>query len=188
MQALGIHPKHSEDVMDSEDEEVRDVHAYYGLALYWASCLEQSIFQHLLFFDHFPRAVASYKDADKWEREFDEFEAKEMKQTMGKLVRRLKEAGQPTKEIETSLDQALKVRNSLVHSYFPDKAVQFTLSGGRMEMISELQRLRDQSMECANAIDELTQPVLERYGLTEEVQKRVLEELVSEHMERGKNA
>lgn len=174
--------------MDSEDEEVRDVYAYYGLALYWASCLEQSIFQHLLFFDHFPRAVASYKNADKWEREFDEFEAKEMKQTMGKLVWRLKEAGQPTKEVETSLDQALKARNWLVHSFFPDRAVQFTLSDGRAEMISELQGLRDQFMVCANAIDELSQPVLERYGFTEEVQERILAELVSEHMEGSKNA
>lgn len=174
--------------MDREDEEVRDVYAYYGLAMYWASCLEQSIFQHLLFFDHFPKAIDSYEDANKWAREFDEFEEREMKQTMGKLVRRLKEAGQPTEEIKNSLDLALKARNWLVHSYFADRAVQFTLSEGRGEMISELQSLRDQFMACANSIDELSQPILEKYGFTEEMQARVLEEMVSEHMRRAQNA
>ena len=175
--------------MDRDDEEVRDVYAYYGLAMYWASCLEQSIFQHLLFFDHFPRAFASYENAEKWEREFDEFESKEMKQTMGKLVRRLKESGQPTTKIEASLDQSLKARNWLVHSYFPDRAVQFMLSDGRIEMISELQSLRDQFMDCANAIDELSKPILEKHGFTEEFQQRALDELVNEHIHRGgKNA
>ena len=169
--------------MDREDEEVREVYAYYGLALYWASCLEQSIFQHLLFFEHFPKALASYKNPEKWEREFDEFEAREMKQTMGKLVRRLKEAGQPTKEIEASLDQSLKARNWLVHSYFPARAIQFTLSDGRVSMISELQSLRDQFMECADAIDELSKPILKRYGFTEEFQRKVMEDLVNEHIQ-----
>jgi phosphoserine phosphatase len=174
--------------MDRKDEEVRDVYAYYGLAMYWASCLEQSIFQHLLFFEHFPKALASYKDVEKWEKEFDEFESKEMKQTMGRLVRRLKEAGQPTKEIEASLDKLLAARNWLVHSYFPDRAVHFTLSDGRMEMIDELIKLRDQFIECAGAIDELSKPVLEKYGFTEEFQQKVLEQLVNEHRQKSRNA
>lgn len=173
--------------MDSESEEVREVYAYYGLALYWASCLEQSIFQHLLFFDHFPKAIATYKDTEKWEFEFDEFEVQEMKHTMGRLIRRLKDAGQPTKEIETSLDEALKARNWLVHSYFPERAVQFTLSDGRMKMIPELEALRDQFRECANLIDELTQPVMQKHGFTDEMQKKVMDDLVNEYMEQDNN-
>lgn len=30
--------------LDPESEQVREVYAYYGLAMYWAQCVEQSIF------------------------------------------------------------------------------------------------------------------------------------------------
>jgi hypothetical protein len=52
-----------------------------------------------------------------------------------------------------------------------------------MEMISELQLLRDQFMDCASAIDQLSKPILEKHGFTEEVQQKVLEGLVNEHMQ-----
>ncbi len=50
--------------LDPESEQVRDVYAHFGLAAYWAQCLEQLIFQHLLFVEHFPKAVAKYSNAE----------------------------------------------------------------------------------------------------------------------------
>ena len=90
-----------------ESDQVRDVYAHFGLAVYLAQCIEQSIFQHLLFLGHIPRAIGSYTTRAGWVSAFDEFESREWIQTMGKLVRRLREAGQPSLDSENSLTSAV---------------------------------------------------------------------------------
>ena len=154
--------------LDPESHHVREVYAHYGLAMYWAQCLEQSIFQHLLFFDHFPKAVKTYTTAEDWVAAIDRYEARELKQTMGRLIYRLREAGQTTSSIEQLLDRALKNRNWLAHAYFSDRAVDFMSPGGRDRMLEELAALKDHFVSTANEIDEFTMPVALRYGLTAE--------------------
>eukprot|EP01034_Spumella_vulgaris_P037931 gene37931-46805_t len=154
--------------LDPESHHVREVYAHYGLAMYWAQCLEQSIFQHLLFFDHFPKAVKTYATAEDWVVAMDRYEARELKQTMGRLIYRLREAGQITFSTEQLLDRALKNRNWLAHAYFSDRAVDFMSPGGRDRMLEELGALKDNFVSTAKEIDEITMPVAQRYGLTAE--------------------
>lgn len=168
--------------LDPESEQVREVYAYYGLAMYWAQCLEQSIFQHLLFVDHFPRAIASYTTAEAWAQEFDRYEARELSQTMGKLIRRLHEAGQPTEGLEQLLAEALKKRNWLAHGYFSDRAIELTLPTGREDMLNELEDLRDIFQKCTARLDAVTLPLARKLGLTEEKLAEVEAEMMAEHI------
>jgi hypothetical protein len=154
--------------LDPESNHIREVYAHYGLAMYWAQCLEQSIFQHLLFFDHFPKAIQTCTTAEHWVAAIDRYEARELKQTMGRLIYRLREAGQTTSSIEQLLDRALKNRNWLAHAYFSDRAVDFMSPGGRERMLEELGALKDHFVSTASEIDEITMPVAQRYGLTAE--------------------
>ena len=165
--------------LDAKSEQIREVYAYFGLAMYWAQCLEQSIFQHLLFFDHFPRAVASYTTTEKWAEDFDQYERRELGQTMGKLIRRLREAGKPTTEIEQALNDALKHRNWLAHGYFADRAIEFTLQEGRARMIVELESLRDKFRDCSAQLDAITLPLVREAGLTEERLAEVQAEMLA---------
>ena len=97
--------------LDPESEQIREVYAHYGLAMYWAQCLEQSIFQHLLFFDHFPSAVRTYATSESWAEDFKQYEAQELRKAMGQLIRRLHEVGLPMGSIESELTNALSSRN-----------------------------------------------------------------------------
>ena len=166
--------------LDPESHHVREVYAHYGLAMYWAQCLEQSILQHLLFFDHFPRAVKTYTTAQDWVAAIDRYEAGELKQTMGRLIYRLREAGQTTSSIEQLLDRALKNRNWLAHAYFSDRAVDFMSPGGRDRMLDELGALKDHFVCTANEIDEITMPVAQSYGLTAEKLAEIEAQLLAE--------
>lgn len=121
-----------------EDDHVRDVYAFYGLAMYWAQCLEQSMFIHLLFLDFFPKNVKSFKDSSKWAADFDAYEEKELGKTMGRLLQKLKDEGLPTHAASSLLSASLQKRNWLAHSYFSSRAVEFTLRAGRAQMIAEL--------------------------------------------------
>ena len=167
--------------IDIVSDQVKEVYAHYGRAMYGAQCLEQSIFQHLLLFDHFPKAIKAYKDKKQWTNAFDEYESREMRQTMGKLIRRLCEAGQPTKEIELALEEALKVRNWLAHDYFSARAIQFTVSHGRQEMLVELEPIYEIFKNCADLIDAVTMPLMKKMGLTEEMMREIEMQLVNEY-------
>lgn len=164
-----------------ESDQTRDVYAHFGLALYLAQCLEQSIFQHLLFVDHFPRALAAHKTHEEWIGAFDAYEARELGQTLGKLIRRWKEVGQPTDVIEGKLKEALNYRNWLAHGYFADRATSFVTPQGREGMLDELRSMQAIFRDAAELIDEATRPIAQRFGLTEDV----IEKLVSELLSRG---
>jgi hypothetical protein len=172
--------------LDPESEQVREVYAHYGLALYWAQCLEQSIFQHLLFFDHFPKAVAAYTTPESWAANFDRYEERELGQTMGKLVRRLQEVGRPTVEIAASLSEALKSRNWLAHGYFADRAVEFNTTSGREMMLAELERIRNQFISCSVELDAVSLPAARVLGFTDEKLENVKAEMIAAYAARTK--
>jgi hypothetical protein len=168
-------------LLDSESAQVRDVYAYYGLTMYWAQCLEQSIFQNLLFFDHFPKAIANYTTPKSWAEEFDRYENRELGQTMGRLIRRLNEAGQATTSIEELLNAALKSRNWLAHGYFADRAIQFTMPDGREVMITELEELQSKFKECAHQLDAVTLPAMRKYGFSDAELARIQAAMIEEY-------
>lgn len=171
-------------LLDPESEQVLEVFAHYGRAMYAAQCLEQSIFQHLVFFDLFPRTVSAYTTPENWAANFDKYEARELGQTMGKLIRHLQQVGQTTDVVEQLLTQALKDRNWLAHGYFSDRAVEFTVSDGRLKMIEELETTSDRLFSCANEIDTVWLPVARAHGYSEEVAKRHEEELTAAYIRR----
>lgn len=45
--------------IDPESYQIREVFAYFGRATFAAQCVEQAIIHNLIFFDHFPKAVAT---------------------------------------------------------------------------------------------------------------------------------
>lgn len=171
--------------LDPESEQIREVYAYYGLAMYWAQCLEQSIFQHLLLFDHFPKAVAEYTTPENWAADFDRYEERELGQTMGKLIRRLQEVGRPTDGIEGTLAEALKSRNWLAHGYFADRALEFTTQDGREKMLEELEAAKENFQKCATELDAVSLPAACSLGFTDEMLEKVESEMVAAYASRA---
>lgn len=159
--------------MDTESEQIRDVYAHFGLAVYWGQCVEQSIFQYLVTFDYFPKAIKNFTTSEDWANNFDVYEAYEMSQTMGKLIGRLKKIGQHTSKIELTLSNALKTRNWLAHSYFSDRAVDFTMMNGRVDMIEELTKIKVQFQNCDKELEAITRPTMLKYGLNDDILAKI---------------
>jgi hypothetical protein len=84
--------------MDEQDQ-VRDIYAFYGLAMYWAQCLEQSILIHLIFLDFFPHNFNSFQNSTKWASDFVAYEEKELGKTMGRLLQEVNDEGHPTRTV-----------------------------------------------------------------------------------------
>lgn len=105
--------------------------------MYWAQCLAQSIFIHLIFLDFFPDNVNSFQNSTKWASAFAAYEEKELAKTMGRLLQKLIDEGQPTEKVNTLVSVALQKRNWLAHSYFSQLSIELRMQTGRSQMITE---------------------------------------------------
>ena len=149
-------------------EHCKEVYAYFGLAMYRAQCVEQSIIQLLIFFDFFKENAPKFSTREEWEVDFDRFDKALSKKTMGHLLGSIKELGIIDANIEQSLSLALKKRNYLAHAYFVDHALDFINKAGRDKMIKDL----EDNIELFNSMENMLIPIYmsaaTKYGLTEE--------------------
>ncbi|QQA77087.1 hypothetical protein [Pectobacterium parmentieri] len=158
-------------------EHCKEVYAYFGLAMYRAQCVEQSIVQLLIFFDFFKENVPKFSTSEKWEVDFDRFDDMLSKKTMGNLLNSIKKLSVLDDDIENTLSLALKTRNWLAHAYFVDHALDFINESGRNKMITELEKV----IELFNSVENILQPISSsaalKYGLTDEVLEKIKKEM-----------
>ncbi|PHN33328.1 hypothetical protein [Pseudomonas sp. ICMP 561] len=98
---------------------------------------------------------------------------------MGRLIQDLQNAGQPTDEIKAVLTNVLVQRSWLAHKYFSEKSVSFMTESGRSEMIAELEAIQEMFRNSMAMIGAITMPITCGCGLTEEMHKRVMQELMA---------
>lgn len=160
-----------------ESEHCKEVYAYFGLAMYRAQCVEQSLIQLLIFFDFFEKNAPAFSTRDRWEADFDRFDREISEKTMGRLLKHINNLGILDEELKDLLSMALNKRNWLAHHYFVDRAVDFVSERGRVDMIAELGELTD----LFNAVEEALQPLSRsaalRYGITDEVLEQIQREM-----------
>ena len=158
-------------------EHCKEVYAYYGLAMYRAQCVEQSLIQLLIFFDFFKKNATSFSTPELWETEFDRFDKSISEKTMGRLLRHISPLGILDEEAMSLLSVALNKRNWLAHHFFVDRAMDFVNETGRCGMIEELNQLID----LFNAVEDILQPLssnaASRYGITDEVVEKMMSEM-----------
>ncbi|MDT0206298.1 MULTISPECIES: hypothetical protein [Serratia] len=158
-------------------EHCKEVYAYFGLAMYRAQCVEQSIIQLLIFFDFFKEKIPKFTTNDEWENDFDQFDKFLSEKTMGQLLGLIKKLGVLNEDIKNTLSIALKKRNWLAHSYFVDHALDFINESGRHDMIKEL----NHTIELFNSVEDILQPITKsaalKYGLTDEVLEKIQKEM-----------
>ena len=173
--------------MDSTSEECKDVYAHFGLAMYLAQCVEQSIIQLLIFFDFFDKNAQHWESEEKWATDFDIFESAVSRKTMGRLIGALKGLENFSQllddDLEGLLGEALDKRNWLAHAYFSDRASHFIHSAGRAEMIAELEEARHLFKRVEDKLNTITYALTDKYGLTE----GMVQELAEKMKELGKS-
>ncbi|WP_421513991.1 hypothetical protein [Enterobacter ludwigii] len=161
----------------NKSEHCKEVYAYFGLAMFRAQCVEQSIIQLLIFLVFFKENATKISSAEKWELEFDNFDKTLSKKTMGHLLGALRELGVLNEVIENTLLKALNKRNWLAHGYFVDRAIEFLNESGRNKMIGELESI----IELFNLAEDFLQPISKRlalqYGLTDDKLEKMKKEI-----------
>jgi len=163
-----------------KSEHCKTVYAHFGLTVYSAQCLEQAMIHLIVFLDHFPKAVPNFSSKEQWYEDFDKFFDGESNRTMGQLLGRLQKLGIPCEQLKVKLKEALKKRNWLAHSYFSERAMEFMSESGRNKMISELEQANEFFMAVDSEVSTIFYQIAEKYGLTDDVLKKIMDELLVE--------
>lgn len=158
--------------MDGDDrvsEQVRDVYAHFGLAIYLAQVLDHGIVNALVVSQHIPNNLKSFKSQEEWESAVDAFmDGLFASKTLGRLIGALKSAITLPEELGKLLSDALKTRNWLAHHYFRERVLEFMSSSGRDQMIEELVGAQKLLSSADKELDQLVRSLREQYGMTEE--------------------
>ena len=112
---------------DSENDECRDVYAFFGLAMFYAQVIEEAL-GALIAISQYPLTKAQANQI------MDRLDAC----TLGTLLRELRKHLLFEASLETTFQRALERRNYLAHRFFRDHAVDFMTGAGRRRMLDEL--------------------------------------------------
>jgi hypothetical protein len=148
-------------MLDPESEQIREVYAIFGMAMYQAQNLEKGLAILFAVFDDSKLMTA-------WD--YDARFAESFESTFGTLVTKFAALSSPGQEqLLKQLEKAVHDRNVLAHQYFWDRAAQFCSSEGRAEMIRELVRMGNRFESLDQELGELARGIVQRRGLTKEV-------------------
>lgn len=164
-------------VEDSLSEQVKEVYANFGLAIYQAQCLEHGIANALVYIDLVPNRRRLAKDADEWAALVDSFMSSNFELTLGQMIRRLKEVTTVAPELEGQLSAALARRNWLAHHYFRERSETFLTSAGRATMLVELEAAQEVISRADVSLEATIKPAREKLGFTDELLEATYAEL-----------
>lgn len=150
-----------------EAQQRREVFARFGLASYYAQCVEKQL-GILLASTFNPK----FLDASPEER--DQFYMHDLKKTMGQMLKAIRGRIAVSKELDEHLSKALDIRNWLAHEYFLKRDRQLLVWPGREKMVSELQSAADFLKKTDEELTDISLRWLEVGGITREQVDREL--------------
>lgn len=147
-------------MLDAESEQIREVYALFGLAIYLAQNLERELAMALA-------VSGKHKPLTAWD--YDARLAENFASTFGALSTRFVEAiAKQNPVLAERISKAVDSRNDLAHHYFWNRAVQFCSAEGRNEMITELQMIGHEFESLDDEVTDVARNWAEQKGLAVE--------------------
>ena len=154
-------------------ELIREVFAQYGLAMFSAQKVEQSMILLL---------ASALGPGDDWlnQHGIGVLLDKYSERTFGQLARHLAEKGLPADLVE-EMRRGVRERNRLAHTYFWERAIEFVTDEGRTMMIEELAAAADQFEALENKLDPIVQKWRTARGITDDVVRETMDRMLRGH-------
>ncbi len=157
--------------IDLEAWEHREVYARFGVAIYFCQVLEHTLVNYLVLLTvvRNGRPVTTAEIDSLFERVFG--------RTLGQNIRELQQILANDKSLADELAPVLTLRNSLVHRWMSDRALEWGTHVKRARMERELIAATDQLTEANERLTALTMSLNDRIGLSPHVRAEY-EELI----------
>jgi hypothetical protein len=156
--------------MDLEEEQHREVYAYFGHAAYWSQCLETTLTNILICDGRIHGTARTAEDVDALETSLQ-------KLPLGPLIKRVSERVQFTSGTEELIKRALSKRNFLMHRFFRERAWEFATVEGRHRMLDELREIQAWLCSADKAAHALQMALVSVLGITPELLEAEFQEM-----------
>ena len=144
-----------------EAQQRREVFASFGVAMYYAQCLEHQLGSMLA-------SMCNRQFLEVPPEDRDAFYDRELSKTLGQMVRTLKNTISIPPSLEDRLKKAVDIRNWLAHRYFCERAREILSLREREHMISELQEQADFLQVLDREFTKIMEKWMERLGVSKE--------------------
>jgi hypothetical protein len=175
------------DDLDAEFQ-VREVFAYFGRAMYAASCVEHGLTIGLLQAELMQQVAGRARRERKapgraeWEAMFDAHMARHDLLPLGTLVDRFRSVATVEHGLDGMLGETLRRRNHLAHGFFRESAGAFAHAAGRAAMIEALKNDHELFSQTDRLVQAAVAPVLPKIGIAPERHRLQIEAITSELM------
>ena len=167
------------DDQDPESDEIKEVYARFGLAVYFAQVLEHGIVNALVSIDLIPNRRKHARTAEEWGAMVDSFMSRHFEKTMGRMLHELRSVTAVPADLEGLLRDALHRRNRLAHDFFRERAEDFLNATGRSAMLTEVDECRTAFQVADDRLDEVVAPMRRAAGLTDELIAREFDAMMT---------
>ncbi len=157
--------------MDAESDEIREVYAHFGLAIYLAQLVEQSLV-NLMIASRLPRRLTITRG------EIEALEGRLYERTLGRLIDELRRDIAVSEALDRDLRRALDTRNRLAHGYFRERIGELTTPAGRVQLIEELDGACALFEGADRTLTETYTPLLWTHGISEETVRAEMDRLL----------
>jgi hypothetical protein len=154
-----------------EDEEVREIYALAGLALYLAQVLEHGIVNCLAGLELMRVGRSGIKRVNE---EVDQLWDDNFRLTLGRLVDRINSRISISPELKGNLEKSIEVRNALVHRFFREHSTNLITAEGRRFMARMLEEMRDQFSFTTQQLDLISDDLWKALGVTPDMIDRIV--------------
>lgn len=168
---------------ETEDDNGRHrlVYAYFGLAIYFGQCLEET-FSIMLWTDRiFRQKVKTNAEVNQI---LDTIE--NSKKTMGNFITEVKNCYNLPNSIIDQLDKILSLRNHLAHKYFKLNIAKFYSEVGQLEMIEYFCDFIEKSQHLDDQLKLYYKNYTDKLGVTEERIEELMNQMKEEEIKRIK--
>lgn len=165
--------------MDSA-EQIKEVYAHFGLAIYLGQVLEHGIGNSLVYASLIPNNIGKIRSSAEWHEKFDQFLGAHFEKTLGRMIATLKCEVEIPDDLESLLSAALKTRNWLAHHYFRERADEFMNEAGRTKMIAELEEAQSLFSRADEALETVIKPLREKHEFTDKRFEQFFKEYCAE--------
>lgn len=157
---------------DPDDDEVREVYAHYGLAMYAAQCVEATLVMLIIASKLDERSSFTKADHDAlWESLWQRAMRARIKKTL--------KAVKLPDSVAADLDRVCDLRNALAHNFFFDHATSFLTNEGRAAMKAQLESARDEFFALDEQLTATYRALTRTHGITDEVVEQAMSEVLT---------
>jgi hypothetical protein len=158
-------------VPEAEGNDPKEVFAFFGLAAYCAQVLEQELILFASTLELSRRTGVVRSDVEALLETLDS-------RTLGRLISEARRLTKIPRDLDMSLDEALRLRNLLAHRFFERHSEDFISNAGRADMIRELRTSALAFKKVDKAVTALRGPLSRALGITEAQSRAEMDEMI----------